>query len=90
MVTARAVALLVCGNEPGVRGRDLLLVSLDTLRADRLSRYGNLHMQTPALDQLASERTLFELAFSPVPSTLPSHAAIMRAAHPNRPGVTDN
>lgn len=80
-----------CG--PGPRAAppgNVLLVTLDTLRADRVHCYGNPRVATPALDQLAREGTLFERAYSPVPSTLPSHCSIMTGAYPGHHGVHDN
>ena len=56
---------------------NLLLLTLDTLRADRLGCYGYSQAETPNLDRLASEGTRFEDAISPVPSTLHSHATIL-------------
>jgi arylsulfatase len=68
----------------------VLLVTLDTTRADRLGCYGNERIDTPRLDALARDGVRFERAFSPVPSTLPSHCSIMTGASPARHGVHDN
>jgi len=70
--------------------RNVLLVTLDTLRPDRLHCYGNPRIATPTLDRLAREGTLFERAYSPIPSTLPSHCSIMTGTYPGRHGVHDN
>jgi arylsulfatase A-like enzyme len=69
---------------------NVLLVTLDTLRPDRLACYGNPRVTTPTLDRLAREGTLFENAYSPIPSTLPSHCSIMTGAYPGHHGVHDN
>ncbi len=57
--------------------RSVVLISLDTLRADRLGTYGARRPTTPALDALAAESTLFETAIAPAPWTLPSHTSMM-------------
>ena len=69
---------------------NVLLVTLDTTRADRLGCYGNGRIDTPHLDRLAREGTLFEQAFTPIPSTLPSHCSIMTGNYPAYHGVHDN
>lgn len=69
---------------------NVLLITLDTIRADRLGCYGNRRIATPNLDRLAAEGVLFENAFTPVPSTLPSHCSIMTGMYPARHGVHDN
>jgi arylsulfatase A-like enzyme/Tfp pilus assembly protein PilF len=78
-----------CG---GNRGNDLnvVLITLDTTRADRFSVYGYPEPTTPHLDQLASEGSLFEAAFSTAPITLPSHTSIMTGTYPMFHGTRDN
>ena len=61
---------------------NILLVSFDTTRADRLGAYGWRHARTPAIDGLAREGVLFTHAYAPVPLTLPSHAAMMTGLPP--------
>jgi arylsulfatase A-like enzyme len=82
-----------CGREstkPVGRPVNVLLVTLDTTRADRLGCYGNKQVETPNLDRLAREGTLFEKAFASAPSTLPSHSSIMTGTYPAWHGVHDN
>jgi arylsulfatase A-like enzyme/Tfp pilus assembly protein PilF len=69
---------------------NVVLVTLDTLRPDRLGCYGFPGGATPNLDQLASEGVLFEQATSTVPLTLPSHCSILTGLLPPRHGVRDN
>lgn len=69
---------------------NILLITLDTTRADHLGCYGYKNAATPALDKLASEGAKFELAFSSVPITLPSHATILTGLYPFRTGARDN
>ncbi|MGH9463800.1 MAG: sulfatase-like hydrolase/transferase, partial [Vicinamibacteria bacterium] len=63
---------------PGVRLSDmnLLLITLDTTRADRIGAYGFPSVETPNLDRMAGEGVLFEQAISAAPLTLPAHSTI--------------
>jgi arylsulfatase A-like enzyme/Flp pilus assembly protein TadD len=97
LVAAVAVAaLLLRGNRDhglpsGVlRGYNVLLVTIDTLRVDRVGAYGGPAGLTPTLDRLAQEGIRFESARSHVPLTLPSHASLLTARIPPRHGVRDN
>src|SRR6478672_9401347 len=65
-----------------LRGWNVLLVTIDTLRADRVGAYGSSLGLTPTLDRLAGEGVRFANAFAHVPLTLPSHATILTAAYP--------
>jgi len=69
---------------------NLLLITIDTIRADRLSCYDPTHVQTPFIDGLASVGTVFTRAFSHVPLTLPAHANILIGKIPPAHGVHDN
>ncbi len=71
-------------------GQNLLLITLDTTRADRLGCYGYKPAETPALDSLAARGTLFEDALAQVPLTTPSHCSIMTGRYPREHGVRDN
>jgi arylsulfatase A-like enzyme len=71
--------------------RNLIVITLDTMRADRLAVYGfSGGVSTPALDRVANEGTVFEEAFASVPLTLPSHASIFTGLYPPRLKVRDN
>lgn len=67
---------------------NVLLVSIDTLRADHLGTYGA-KVATPTLDWLAAEGVLFERAVSHVPLTLPSHASLLTGIYPIAHGVRE-
>jgi arylsulfatase A-like enzyme/Flp pilus assembly protein TadD len=69
---------------------DVLLITLDTTRADKLGCYGGEPGLSPALDALAREGVLFRRAYSHVPVTLPSHASLLTGVLPARNGVHDN
>jgi arylsulfatase A-like enzyme/Tfp pilus assembly protein PilF len=62
---------------------NLVVVTIDTLRADRLHCYGNKDIETPVLDALAQRGTLFENAVAQTPLTPPSHASIFTGTNPN-------
>ena len=68
----------------------ILLITIDTLRADRLGAYGNRSIETPNLDRIAGEGILFSQASATVPLTLPSHASILTGKYPFVHGVRDN
>ena len=68
----------------------LLLVTLDTTRADHLGAYGYPHVDTPTLDGWAEAGVRFERAITPAPLTLPSHASLMTGLLPPRHGVHVN
>jgi arylsulfatase A-like enzyme/Flp pilus assembly protein TadD len=69
---------------------NLLLVTLDTTRADRLGCYGDRRAETPTLDGLAREGVVFDQAVAVAPVTLPSHASILTGLYPPRHGCRDN
>jgi len=71
-------------------GWNLLVVTLDTTRADRLGVYGNTAIETPVVDGLAHEGVLFADAVTPVPATLPAHSSLMTGLYPPRHGVRAN
>lgn len=73
-----------------LRGFNLLLVTIDTLRADRVGAYGSSAGLTPTLDRLATEGLRFDDAHTHVPLTLPAHASLMTGRIPPRHGVRDN
>ncbi|MFQ5458300.1 MAG: sulfatase, partial [Myxococcota bacterium] len=93
--------LLVLETPPGARepealpaGADskpsVLFITIDTLRADHLGCYGDLLVDTPAIDRLAATGTRFSTCITPVPLTLPSHAAMLTARYPPALGTRRN
>ena len=72
------------------RGAPVVLICVDTLRADRLPVYGYRKVATPALDQLARDSVVFDDAISHVPLTLPSHVSLFTGLLPFQHGVRDN
>jgi hypothetical protein len=69
---------------------NLLVITLDTTRADRLGAYGSRPSATPALDRIARDGVLFEHAVTAAPLTLPAHASLFTGKFPPRHGVRDN
>jgi arylsulfatase A-like enzyme/Flp pilus assembly protein TadD len=68
----------------------IILVTIDTLRADRLPAYGYLGVETPAIDALRQDGVLFENAYSHCPLTLPSHVSLLTGLLPPGHGVRNN
>lgn len=75
---------------PAPFGGPIILISIDTLRADHLPVYGYRHVQTPAIDALAADGLVFERAYAHAPQTLPSHVSILSGRLPFETGVRDN
>jgi len=75
---------------PASARASVLLITLDTTRADHLGCYGAMRASTPRLDALAKGGVRFEQALSPVPLTLPAHASLLSGRVPRRHGVRDN
>lgn len=69
---------------------DVILLSIDTLRADHLGAYGYALDTSPFIDELASEGTLFTQHWSPAPWTLPSHTTMLSGFLPNRHGAIED
>lgn len=81
-----------CGGGRDLRfpGAPVVLVSIDTLRSDRLPAYGFAGVETPAIDRLAEDGIVYERAWSHYPLTLPSHATLLTGALSPVHGVRDN
>ena len=91
---AFALVAAACGAHPGgtrlPAGTPVVLVSVDTLRADHLPAYGYAGVATPALDRLRADAILFRNAWSPAPLTLPSHLTMLTGLLPPQHGVRAN
>jgi len=74
---------------PAVQPPSVLLITIDTLRADHVGCYGDTRLETPTIDGLAAEGVRFENAYAQVPITLPSHAVILTGTYPMFNGVRD-
>ena len=92
IVVAAALALAAggCARDGAARpGANVLLVTLDTVRADRVGCYGGA-VATPSLDRLAREGVRFAQASSPAPLTLPAHASLLSGLLPPAHGLRNN
>lgn len=87
MFLAATVAFVLAGCSD--RPPNVLLVTIDTLRADRLGAYGG-PLPTPVLDRLASEGVLLERTYSPTPTTAPAHATIFSGRFVQNHGTIGN
>ena len=101
-----AVALTLCllcacagprepGRTPGVVGKldqppSIVIVTIDTLRADHVHAYGYHRETTPHLDALAAEGVLFERAYATMATTLPSHVSLFSGVFTHQHGITEN
>jgi arylsulfatase A-like enzyme len=90
LVLVAAFAACARAASPPDRPRSVLLVTIDTLRADRLGCYGDAQARTPHADALARAGVLFEAAYTPAPLTLPAHATMMTGLAPPAHGVRGN
>ncbi len=94
VIAAAAAGYLLLRPRPDGILRDgrlnVVLITLDTTRADRLGCYGYAGAVTPNLDALARNGVRFERAYAPVPLTLPSHASIMTGLNPYAHGIHNN
>ena len=68
----------------------VIVISIDSVRADHLPAYGYREVKTPAIDRLAADGVVFERAYSHTPQTLPSHVAMLSGRLPFDTGVRDN
>jgi arylsulfatase A-like enzyme len=91
---AACLFLLVAAGGVGCRAKpkahNVVLVTIDTTRADHIGCYGYAAARTPTMDRLAGEGVVFENAYSSVPLTAPSHSTILTGKHPMAHGVRDN
>lgn len=93
-----ALALMAASPAAGAHRRkkttqthpNVLLITVDTTRADHLSCYGYSRLTTPNIDRLASQGVLFRNAYTPVPLTGPAHISLMTSLFPQQHGATIN
>ena len=95
LLTLALVALAAwgCGEKqlaPNSDHRNIVLITVDTARADHLGCYGNPLPITPKIDALAECGTVFENAYAPMPQTLPAHATLFTGLNPRLHGALEN
>ena len=96
-LAAMAAGAILIARRPAFRPawlggapRNLLIVTLDTLRADHVGSYGYTAARTPRLDGLAARGLRFERATTVTPLTLPAHSSLLTGTFPAFHGVRDN
>ncbi len=89
LLAGLAVFTNTCATKREIPPTNVILITVDTLRADRLGCYGNTSVETPAMDALARDGVLFRRAIAQVPLTAPSHAAILTGTYPVWNGMRD-
>lgn len=90
LVLKAALAVLLCWNAPAWSAPNVLLLSIDALRADHLGCYGYERKTSPVIDKFAESSLLFEDCFCEVPLTFPSFGAMMTSRFPRETGATRN
>lgn len=96
LITAAAVVFLVLilksllSPIPSGKGLNYVLITVDTLRADKLGCYGFSKIKTPTVDSFSRQGIKFDRCIAPSPLTLPSHTSLMTGTFPTYHGVRDN
>ena len=95
IIVSLAIAAASCRPAPpepraAPAARNLIVFTIDTLRADRVGAYGDSAARTPVIDALAANGALFTQAFAVAPITLPSHASILTGRYPPGHGARHN
>jgi arylsulfatase A-like enzyme len=94
LLAACSLALAACGGvgegAPGLSARHVVMISMDTTRADHMGFYGSQRAETPRLDALARESLVFTDFAVVAPMTLPSHTSLFTGTYPHRHGVPRN
>src|ERR1700753_2354879 len=95
LVGALVVCIAACRHEKSdlggaYRGAPVILISIDTLRADHLPAFGYKNVDTPNIDALRKDGILYTRAYSHVPLTLPSHVSVLTGLLPPSNKVRNN
>jgi arylsulfatase A-like enzyme len=90
LLLVAALTLCACRRAPEIAGGPILIISIDTLRSDRLPAYGYTKVATPNIDAFRRDAILFEHAYAECPLTLVSHASIFTGRMPSEHGIHDN
>ena len=81
---------VVPAERGALAGSNLLLITLDTTRAEQIGCYGNPNIETPVLDRLAAEGVLFSRVMAVAPTTLPAHSSLLTGLYPLHHGARAN
>jgi arylsulfatase A-like enzyme/Flp pilus assembly protein TadD len=90
LLTAAVAYFVYRYFKPNTKIKNVLLISIDTCRADHLSCYGYSVKTTPNIDSMAKESVMFERVITPVPLTLPAHTSMLTGTNPIYHGVHGN
>jgi len=89
VVLMALTALQAAAQTPAKPAPNVVLITIDTLRADHVGCYGYKQIKTPNIDGLAADGARFERAFAVVPVTLPSHTSMLTGTYPMLSGMHD-
>src|ERR1700752_4646086 len=90
LLFAFTLIVCFCSTTSAADQPNIILITIDTLRADHLGCYGYKQNTSPNIDRLASRGLIFRNAFATAPITLPSHASILTGLYPAHHGFHDN
>lgn len=90
IVATCALLFGACRGRKAVTENPIIVISVDTLRSDRLPAYGYNRVETPHIDAFRRDAVLFERAYSPCPLTLVAHASMFTGLMPSDHGIRDN
>src|SRR6266566_6109093 len=83
------LVLVLPASAAGNPSPNVVVITIDTLRADHLGCYGDQQIRTPNIDSLAADGVRFERAYTPVPVTLPAHTVLFTGTYPLLSGIHD-
>jgi arylsulfatase A-like enzyme/Flp pilus assembly protein TadD len=89
LILTALTALQAVAQTPATPALNVVLITIDTLRADHVGCYGYKQIKTPNIDSLAADGVRFERAFAVVPVTLPSHSSMLTGTYPMLSGMHD-
>jgi arylsulfatase A-like enzyme/cytochrome c-type biogenesis protein CcmH/NrfG len=89
LILTALTALHAAAQTPAKPPLNVVLITIDTLRADHVGCYGYKQIKTPNIDGLAADGVRFESAFAVVPVTLPSHSSMLTGTYPMLSGMHD-
>src|SRR6202023_2920673 len=89
LILTALTALCAAAQTPAKPALNVVVITIDTLRADHLGCYGYKQIRTPNIDALAADGVRFERAYTPVPVTLPSHTVMFTGTYPMLSGMHD-
>jgi arylsulfatase A-like enzyme/Tfp pilus assembly protein PilF len=89
LILTGLAAFRASAQTPAKPALNVVLITIDTLRADHVGSYGYKQIKTPNIDALAAEGARFERAFAVVPVTLPSHSSMLTGTYPMLSGMHD-